>query len=153
MVWCQNRDVLSGSNNTMVYTEFTVEADARFGDYNVRECNKEENGKEPQDLHASAKCVPLKQTRVHTQKACNPDNKTGIFSCSSWGSAPADLPRECAAGFDLEHEDCLNGTVLARMETDQGSCCSACGMASIGTARRGWWTHCVFFACCVCVCV
>jgi len=35
--WCANRQYLSGGGAHMVYTQFTVESDARFGEYNA--CN------------------------------------------------------------------------------------------------------------------
>ena len=87
----------------MVYTEFVVEADDRFGEYN----------------------------------ACNPNNETGKFECRTWNSR-SHVPRQCAAGFDLFSEDCLNGTVAQRHIFEQathesleaqGKCCAACTAA------------------------
>jgi len=106
--WCANRQYLSGGGAHMVYTQFTVESDVRFGEYN----------------------------------ACNPDPKTGIFQCETY-SANTNIPRQCAAGFEFEHRDCLNGTSLRNFNTTGmelgaalGDCCSACSGA--GSACSGW---------------
>eukprot|EP00658_Telonema_sp_P-2_P061336 TRINITY_DN50042_c0_g1_i1.p1 TRINITY_DN50042_c0_g1~~TRINITY_DN50042_c0_g1_i1.p1 ORF type:complete len:396 (-),score=75.78 TRINITY_DN50042_c0_g1_i1:425-1612(-) len=105
--WCANRQYLSGGGAKMVYTEFVVEAEARFGQYN----------------------------------ACNPDNETGIFSCISRQNGTG-VPPQCATGFSLESQDCLNGTVLHRvlihgnLSQAEGGCCEACTAA--GAACGGW---------------
>merc|ERR1712086_53358 len=106
--WCANRQYLSGGGAHMVYTQFTVESDARFGEYN----------------------------------ACNPNADTGIFECET-SSSNAQVPSQCAAGFDFEHEDCLNGTSLrtfntvAELTEAQGACCAACSAA---TGQCSGWT-------------
>lgn len=89
----------------MVYTEFVVETDKRFGEYN----------------------------------ACNPDNKTGIFHCETYDSG--DIPETCASGFEIYHEDCLNGTLLRSFPAAktlyeaEASCCAACS----AEANCGGW--------------
>lgn len=89
----------------MVYTEFVVETDKRFGEYN----------------------------------ACNPDNKTGIFHCKTYDSG--DIPETCASGFEIYHEDCLNGTLLRSFPAAktlyeaEASCCAACS----AEANCGGW--------------
>ena len=107
--WCANEQYLSGGNAKMVYTQFVVEADSRFGDYN----------------------------------ACNPNNQTGVFECESWSNGNG-IPPQCASGYDIEHEDCLNGTLLSSIKIDAatdsekalGSCCDACTKA--GKECGGW---------------
>ena len=107
--WCANEQYLSGGNAKMVYTEFIVEADSRFGDYN----------------------------------ACNPNNQTGVFECASWSNGTG-VPPQCASGFDIEHQDCLNGTILSSVQIEDaadsekamGACCDACSQA--GTECGGW---------------
>jgi len=80
--------------------------------------------------------------RMGDYNACNPSSKTGIFECQTW-SANAGTPRACAAGFEMFHEDCLNGTVLESFETKtcsvseaEGACCAACTKA--GAHCGGW---------------
>ena len=107
--WCANEQYLSGGSANMVYTQFTLEADSRFGDYN----------------------------------ACNPNNQTGIFECETWRNGTG-VPRQCSSGYDIEHQDCLNGTLVAKVainapadsETATGACCDACTRA--GAACGGW---------------
>eukprot|EP00656_Telonema_subtile_P048366 TRINITY_DN5749_c0_g1_i1.p1 TRINITY_DN5749_c0_g1~~TRINITY_DN5749_c0_g1_i1.p1 ORF type:complete len:267 (-),score=47.51 TRINITY_DN5749_c0_g1_i1:157-957(-) len=104
-VWCANRQYLSGGGASMVYTEFVVEADIRFGEYNK----------------------------------CNPDPATGVFACDTYGGN-AGVPRQCAAGFEYEHEDCLEGVLLSNQSflsaQAEAECCAACTAA--GGACSGW---------------
>jgi len=90
----------------MVYTEFVVEVDTRFGEYN----------------------------------ACNPNSDTGIFECETWGSN--NVPPQCAKGFEIFHDDCLNGTVIRSFPTPsnlaeaEAACCAAC--SKDGQQCGGW---------------
>ena len=93
----------------MVYTQFVVESDDRFGDYN----------------------------------ACNPNNQTGVFECQTWENGTG-IPKQCAAGYDIEHQDCLNGTLLSNVHINAppdskkalGMCCDSCS----NNPKCGGWT-------------
>lgn len=73
---------------------------------------------------------------------CNPNNGTGIFECTTGGSNGSNTPRQCASGFEMYHEDCLNGTVFASFTTSsvwedaEADCCEHCTQA--GAQCAGW---------------
>merc|ERR1712086_361423 len=88
--WCANRQYLSGGGAHMVYTQFTVESDARFGEYNA--CNPNaDTGIFECETYSSNAQVP------HLQHSCRTDRGTGrmlcCVLCSCWSMLWMDAQR------------------------------------------------------------
>ena len=123
-LWCENRGSLSGGNQWMVYTEYTVKTKV-FGEYTpCNPCQSHFNGTGGGG-DAPPKC---------------PDGKPdGTFVCEAYGSSGGSSPpppKQCQGGYDIWHRDCFNGTVFQTIQGDEGDCCAACTAA--GDKCAGW---------------
>ena len=77
--------------------------------------------------------------RMGDYAACNPNSTTGKFQCEHYGGGGSNVPvpAQCKKGFEMYHNDCLNGTVYDSLpNTDEGGCCAAC--TKDGAKCLGW---------------
>ena len=109
-LWCENRAYLSGGRAKMVYSEFVVSTKPLYGNYAA--CN-------PCTRHAHG--------QNDDTPVCPKGVENGTFMCTSFDKPPAKLAPQCAVGYELWHDDCVNGTVYKTLaHASDGECCAAC---------------------------
>ena len=137
--WCANRKYLSGGSAKMVYTEFVVETHDRFGEYNACNPNNKTGIFQVRRATAYFVCVWLYSCAcVCANVWCTFITHLNLVryshaQCETRTSG--NIPHQCATGFEIFHEDCLNGTELRNFLTAstlyeaEASCCAACSDA------------------------
>eukprot|EP00040_Diaphanoeca_grandis_P040022 m.260964 g.260964 ORF g.260964 m.260964 type:complete len:572 (+) comp40978_c0_seq1:110-1825(+) len=127
-LWCENRAYLSGGKSQMVYSEFVVTTRDAFGEY--QPCNPC-SGQAPKNATPSSHDI---------NTYCPPGTPNGTFVCSSYSSQQTGPP-QCQFGYEIWHQDCLNGTIYHTLtglnpQDAEGACCAACSADNATCA--GW---------------